>query len=70
MNPTISLKITDLEALLIAAKKAHTRNPSGTYPTIDIVVKKAIDTQGASDKVEARIQSAWAECNSTNIFNN
>ncbi|MDR2084373.1 MAG: hypothetical protein LBP67_05200 [Bacteroidales bacterium] len=66
----ITLTIADLENLLIEAKEHHKKFESHTNSTIEIAVKKATDIHGKSDKVEAYLQSAWAECNSHYFFKN
>lgn len=63
----ISITIQDLEILLKEAKKKYNRE---TNSCVEIRVVKPAKYHGDSDKIEASLQSGWAECNSHHFYSN
>lgn len=66
----VTLKITELEALLKAAKRTYENNDLGMNPVVDIEVVEKARVHGDSDQVTAGLQYGWAECGIEPIFNN
>lgn len=66
----ISIRISDLEELLTAARERYERDSSEFAYCVDIEVVDVTDVHGASDTIKASLQSGWADCNPTQVYTN
>jgi len=64
----VILKITELEALLEAAKREYAGKEIEMNPIVEIEVMKQAEVHGASDRVLAGLQYGWSECGSKTIY--
>lgn len=64
----VTLRITELEEMLEAAKREYAGKEVEMNPIVEIEVMKQAEVHGASDRVMAGLQYGWSECGNKTIY--
>lgn len=64
----VTLKISELEEMLEAAKRAYAGKEVEMNPVVEIEVMKQTEVHGSSDRVKAGLQYGWDQCGSKTVY--